>query len=217
MGVVLEPGKYYKLKLATIPLAIGGEWTESSKYFYILPENAELSGEIGSGNYLVEEDITVIDASIQASQNVIMTAGNSITILPNSIISYGSDYLAKIDPDIALNCATVPTSNPDSKSLKNSINQEPVKVLDARFSKLNRNDEIQIYPNPTNGFVNICFNKKVEDLTIGVRDINGKRAYVEKWEYHDNIILNLSPYPKGIYLLTITTAEKVYTEKIVLQ
>lgn len=37
------------------------------------------------------------------------------------------------------------------------------------------------------------------------------------YDYPDSIILDLSPYPKGIYLLTITTKDKVFTEKVILQ
>ncbi len=53
----------------------------------------------------------MIDGFVGQHQNITMVAGNSITILPNSTISFGSDYLAKIDPEIPSNCASTPESN----------------------------------------------------------------------------------------------------------
>lgn len=215
MGVSLQQGKYYKLKLATSPWGSG--WTEATEHFYILPEDGEISQNIESGNYIAEDNLTMVDGFIEVNQNVTMTAGNSITILPNSTISYGSNYLAKIDPEIPLNCAVIPTSNVTYKSHLNSLGQEASFLSDTKFSVSTENSEIQIYPNPSNGFVNICLSDKVGVVTIDVRNINGKGGFVDNWKYPDNIILDLSHYPKGIYLLTITTNSKVYTEKIILQ
>lgn len=215
LGISLQQGKYYKLKLATSPWGSG--WTEGTEHFYVLPENDEINGEIESGIYTVEENLIIVDGVVEVNQNVSMTAGNSITILPNSMILYGSDYLAKIDPEISSNCEVTQTSNITYKSHLNSSGQEKSFLSETKYNVPAKNGEIQIYPNPSNGFVNICLSELVGDIAIDVRDINGKVGFVEKWKYSGNIILDLSPYPKGIYLLTITTNDKVFTEKIILQ
>ncbi len=79
------------------------------------------------------------------------------------------------------------------------------------------NNEIQIYPNPSTGFVNIRLRSKINDVTIRVNGINGEANFFHEWKYQGNIILDLSSHPKGIYLLTITTQDKVFTEKVILQ
>lgn len=87
---------------------------------------------------------------------------------------------------------------------------------DSLYSLNNR--VIQIYPNPTTGFVNVVLNfQSNENIGIEVQQMNGNIIHTQIYQHAENIILNLSPYPPGIYLLLIKTPEKVYTEKIVLQ
>jgi hypothetical protein len=59
--------------------------------------------------------------------------------------------------------------------------------------------------------------KSNENFDIEIQQMNGNIVHTQMYQRAENIILNLSPYPPGIYLLLIKTPEKVYTEKIVRQ
>jgi len=75
-----------------------------------------------------------------------------------------------------------------------------------------------IFPNPTNCLININFSCFKDDLVnIELRKMNGKNLMVEQSLNTGKTTLNLSELPKGIYLLTIKTSNKVFNEKIVLQ
>jgi hypothetical protein len=211
LGLDLGQGKYYRLKFATSPWGSG--WTEHVKYFYMLPENLELNGEIVNGDYFALENIIMQNATIGNEQNVILTAGNSIDIKPNSLIEFGSSFLAKIDPYIYSNCASLPfndltinfSPNKNDETFPDFKNTEYVLEIDSNNYKL--------YPNPTNGTFTIEGINGVSEITI----YNAFGEKIKASEIFTKSVFDLSHYPKGIYLLTIKTNDRVFTEKVVLQ
>jgi hypothetical protein len=86
-----------------------------------------------------------------------------------------------------------------------------IKLSGVGISTLDKNN-INIYPNPTNGTLHIS----------GIRGDYWVEVYntVQEQVHQANLTgeaqLNLSPYPKGIYMLKITTHDYSYTEKVVL-
>ncbi len=76
----------------------------------------------------------------------------------------------------------------------------------------------KINPNPTSGILNIEFSSLLNsEVEIKVTNVFGRTTALNFDKSHQPFSVDLSPYPKGIYLLTITTNSKVYTEKIILQ
>jgi len=70
------------------------------------------------------------------------------------------------------------------------------------------NNDIVIYPNPTNGFSQIKMNINIESITV--YDNIGKIIYIG-----NSKTLNLSNYNRGIYFVKIkTTSNKIFTKKI---
>jgi len=75
-----------------------------------------------------------------------------------------------------------------------------------------------LYPNPTTSTINIEFlNPLIDDIEITITNMFGKINYVHFDKSKQPIVVALTPLPKGIYLLTIKTNERVFTEKVVLQ
>lgn len=72
-------------------------------------------------------------------------------------------------------------------------------------------DQISIFPNPTKGLVNIT---KAENSDILIFNSQGK--LITSINNFRNSTLNLSSYPKGIYLLKITTDERVVVKRLIL-
>jgi aminopeptidase N len=76
------------------------------------------------------------------------------------------------------------------------------------------NENITIYPNPTNGSVMVNTNK-TEPVTVLIYDMQGKLSL--KKESFKSGILETSTLQKGIYLLVIKTKDGlIYNEKLVL-
>ena len=77
-------------------------------------------------------------------------------------------------------------------------------------------EEVSIYPNPTNGAVQIQLNSK-ENHRIGITDITGKSIFNFETNKLNNT-LDFSLYPKGMYIVTIIRDSKlITTNKILLQ
>ena len=76
------------------------------------------------------------------------------------------------------------------------------------------NDYCQVYPNPTTDYVEVMCNYKIYDIEI--TDINGRK--LNKFSV-DNFMteIDLSCYPKGIYLLTLNTSKGKSTKKVIKQ
>jgi len=69
---------------------------------------------------------------------------------------------------------------------------------------------INIYPNPSTGVININTNETIENINI--LDINGKLVHHQT----NNSPFDLSQHAKGIYFINITTEKVVINKKIVL-
>ena len=80
--------------------------------------------------------------------------------------------------------------------------------------------EIEVYPNPTRGLVNITFDKIIEqNVTISLVDAFGKEVYRNKFNvgFERSIIdFDISNYPKGVYFLQMVSDDIIKTERIVL-
>lgn len=78
-------------------------------------------------------------------------------------------------------------------------------------------ESINVYPNPTSGLLNVEFgNTSVQKVTI--YDALGKLIFENTIsEDVDNLNINLSEYPAGIYLIRINQEEKIVMKKIVKQ
>jgi hypothetical protein len=97
-----------------------------------------------------------------------------------------------------------------------------VKLSDitVNINENNFDNEIKLYPNPTNSFVNLKIqNKESEKLLVEITNINGQLIYKKQYNKTANstIKIDLSSYPKGIYLIKIRTDKFVKVSKLVLQ
>ena len=72
------------------------------------------------------------------------------------------------------------------------------------------------YPNPTKGIIRIE-NSELRIQDISVFDIYGREVSVNWSLSLSKCEIDLSPYPKGLYLIKLTTAKGVRVEKIVLE
>ena len=89
---------------------------------------------------------------------------------------------------------------------------DPVIILD----KNRCNKEISIYPNPTNGFINISGIKSNSNTYLKIVDIYG-RIILKEAISSDNNKLDLSFLPKGIYIIELFGMETYHVEKVILK
>jgi len=85
---------------------------------------------------------------------------------------------------------------------------------------VNDNGSIQnnfiIYPNPSNGEINIKSRFDVGNTTITIFDINGRKVFSQNVEIHNTTSLNASSINSGIYLIKIESEDYSQTSKLII-
>ncbi|WP_423740520.1 M36 family metallopeptidase [Flavobacterium columnare] len=80
------------------------------------------------------------------------------------------------------------------------------------------NDLINIYPNPSNGLINISFDRSIDHSILRVNDINGRIVYSEELNNTSDLkTINLDSLQKGFYILNIQGQNIRFTQKILLE
>ncbi|NMR32898.1 T9SS type A sorting domain-containing protein [Chryseobacterium aquaticum] len=141
---------------------------------------------------------TQTDYKVQSGQNIVMKAGNNITLLPNTFIEYGADYLATIE---ACDC-----DEEAGESRKNTRIS-----LDLRKSEkpLITKNYIKLYPNPTSDILNIRTDTKIN--SVSVVDMTGRKINVKS----EGTQVDVRELPAGNYLINVETKDGVSTEKFI--
>ncbi|WP_276682934.1 T9SS type A sorting domain-containing protein [Empedobacter brevis] len=86
-----------------------------------------------------------------------------------------------------------------------------------KLSEDNNNNSIQnieVFPIPTNDYLNVIINQKFQLAIIKIFDMAGRNMLnIEKKDRHS--VLNISNFPSGIYLLNIEYENESYSTKII--
>lgn len=147
-----------------------------------------------NSNYLVNTD-----------SEVSLKASNYIVIKPQSQVKSGAKFLARIE-----NCDG--TYNRTTNSVIETTN--PL-LLDVSTKSTIYEDiddiGLRIYPNPSNGLLNITTNLNSE-LQISIWNMLGKEVINTKIT---NNLLDISHLPSGIYIVKVTEEGKIVPVKIV--
>ena len=72
----------------------------------------------------------------------------------------------------------------------------------------------QLYPNPAKDLVSIELLRQYSDLILKVYDTSGK--VVVQTEVQDSYTLDVSAFPRGVYLAEISNSEKSFRKRLVL-
>lgn len=78
------------------------------------------------------------------------------------------------------------------------------------------NDELLVYPNPTNGLLTIALPATLDKGQLEISDISGRKIVSRKFEGNQKLELDLSGYKNGIYILSLTMGNQIFVEKIIL-
>ncbi|HNP31704.1 MAG TPA: T9SS-dependent M36 family metallopeptidase [Flavobacterium sp.] len=78
------------------------------------------------------------------------------------------------------------------------------------------NDMLRIYPNPTNGFINVRINNYVGKVNFRIVDINGRIvSEFKNQDFNVEKTLDLNNLQSGVYVLKINGDNVNFTEKII--
>jgi|WetSurSiteA1Bulk_404760.scaffolds.fasta_scaffold00020_33 hypothetical protein len=145
------------------------------------------------------------DADSPAPSNpLFMNAPDDLSLSPNSPAINAAVYYPEITTDI-LGIRRNPTP---------CIGAYEYNGLSGMRDTDNNTDLFVIYPNPTNGIIGFAgkSNKWIENITI--LDITGK-TILERTDMHQNQVIDISDFEKGMYIVKLKTGKETIAVKIV--
>lgn len=162
----------------------------------------------------------VSTAVIPAGNNITYRAGTKITLSPGFSVTGGAYFWGFIhgcdSPGSSFNA---PLAADNTDLLEEA--KESLKELQNEFS---------IFPNPNEGSFTLRFKQKSEEEheeagenedaenDIYIFDVMGKVVLEKKQIFEDQITIDLSAYPKGLYMVRVVDEEgAVQTKKVVIQ
>ncbi|MBL7921420.1 MAG: T9SS type A sorting domain-containing protein [Bacteroidia bacterium] len=164
-------------------------------------------GTLAAQDIEVSNNLTVSATAFPNGGVLEFDGGSSVTLAPNftSDLS-GGGYILLINDGCGgayrLFNPLVNTGNTEQKNISNY-----------------KNDNISIYPNPTNDLISIVIPnaKPGEKIKIETRDINGRVLFSEERTHNENSQLDLKDLKPGLYFITISGSDLNYNQKIIKQ
>ncbi|QCX39148.1 T9SS type A sorting domain-containing protein [Aureibaculum algae] len=219
--VSIEPGDSYTLT------ASGGNsylWStgETTASILVQPEATTVySVEVGNGTSCSgTDDVTVtvqnIPLTINEGEDIIICKGDELILNARG----SSNYLwntGDVGTAITVNPNTTTTYTVSAQKNGNLETVDVVVTVEDCSSK--RSVDYSIYPNPTDGLVNINIPSQKEGVELIVSAINGKIVFRSEVKSDKNGIftqINLSHLSNGIYLIKMISDSFNQTKKIIL-
>ncbi len=108
-------------------------------------------------------------------------------------------------------------STPEYFMFNTSLPIQPVSCLVDVEDVMADDDAIEVYPNPTTGFINVSFNNIAsEDVNIEIFDVLGRVVYSNVMSNPTTISVDMSGYAEGMYMLKVNTPSYSSNKKIML-
>lgn len=193
---------------------------------YVFSNRDNLHSASYDGYYSASDYIEASNTTIKSGTSVTFDAGNRIRLGSGFKIEVGATFKAQIG-----GCVQVCNSSLKSKSIENNkdliITQEniPNAVYSSYLIKDNVTNQSNyehiinhtVFPNPNNGIFQILLNTNLQ-LTISIYDYIGNIVYNNTYNTStSNIEIDLSIYPKGLYIVYGQSNSYSFIEKILYQ
>ncbi len=80
----------------------------------------------------------------------------------------------------------------------------------------NQQVAVRVYPNPSNGLINVRVNQFVGKINIQIIDLNGRAVYNQiDDKFNTEKSININALQNGVYIMKVTGSNLNYTEKII--
>ena len=104
----------------------------------------------------------------------------------------------------------------DTEGEWSTILSETFEIITLETPTNNTIKNLTIYPNPTNGNLNLDFGKTYTEISINCYDFNGRKVFQTKKENSINTQIQLN-LPSGFYILTIEADNEIASRKIIIR
>ncbi len=175
----------------------GLNWTNLSTTLPDIPINDIVQDRYG--NLFLGTDIGVL-ASLDDGENWNPFGGNMPSVVVNDLfIHEGTEYLY---------AATYGRSSYKLDISENVLGNDSNLLV----------SEISLHPNPASSFVNISFEKPIENISIFIYDQLGRRVMNQDFENNGTILqIPLNGLNKGVYYVQFTSETSKATKKLIIK
>jgi hypothetical protein len=150
------------------------------------------------------------NVNINSGENVIYRAFNEIILENGFVADFGSEFIAEII-DCPYNCILALPAN----TLRYEYSEKENSTLEQDLYY--KEKPYKVYPNPSNGFFLIEKNIESENF-CKVEIVNSLGTCILKTRIIGNhTSVDISNYPNGLYIITISDSDGIFYEKIVLE
>jgi hypothetical protein len=157
---------------------------------YALP-NVDLGADM-----IIDEDQTVILGTQQGHPEYIWSTGETTDFI----------VINAADLNLGVNIISVTVTSSNDCAVEDEIS---ITVIEGAGIESDIANSYSVYPNPTNGIIEIKGNNFV---SVNIFDYTGKEVLTSKENR-----LDLSDFAKGIYIVKINTNTNTYSSKLILQ
>jgi hypothetical protein len=84
-------------------------------------------------------------------------------------------------------------------------------------SEIGFESNFSIYPNPSNGNINISSILDAGDVTISIVDLNGRKVFTQEVELQSSVNINAEGLKTGVYILQINGNNYTHTAKLIIK
>ncbi len=164
-------------------------------------------------NYIAGTSITFANNIVIENKPLTISACSSINFQAGTTLSAGTDFKAEINLNNGCcNRSLVSESKADIDNRRDSILMAPLEIIDKKEESHN----ILVTPNPGYGMFTLSAEGK--DLKdVYVYDVLGKIVYQNTNTKDIMFDIDITNYPKGIYLIKVVETDQVKTIKIINQ
>ncbi len=163
-----------------------------------------------SGLYEASNEITAsTNVTVQSGSTVEFSAGNRIVLKPGFTAKQGSNFHAYIEGCIT-GCGTGVG--------KIERDDSPFIIYEDDFGKetiINSSSHFSIHPNPTSGEFQLTVGNG-QEAKVYIYDIFG-RLIEQLTMGNEQLTIDISAHPKGIYLVKVIQGEEIYIKKLIHQ
>ncbi|MEZ4874857.1 MAG: M36 family metallopeptidase [Flavobacteriaceae bacterium] len=79
------------------------------------------------------------------------------------------------------------------------------------------NNNFVVYPNPSNGMINILSKESLGETQISIVDMNGRTVYTAKVDLGNQTTIDASKLTEGIYIVKVDSGSQSYNTKLIIQ
>jgi len=180
----------------------------SSKTINICSKD-EIKGSTVAGKEIVVGGADC-NLTINSGEYLDLIGKESITLNPGFSVEAGANFSAKTLQSSTLKSGVV---NTNSFAPENS---EAINIQENIKQSLTEN-QIEIFPNPTNGIVNVFLPQNHKYKSIKIYNLNGKIVSSTTINNDNLIAIELQKLGKGIYSVVIESEENIHIEKLIIQ